>query len=103
MSEVCQVKRTLVYVASAVALGVAFTLVPLVAFAQIRFYGQPPLEAIGRSMREIENSGSYPTSRVTADEVETLGASFAIAAIAYALFKRKTSTRRIRQIRPYPY
>ncbi len=103
MLEACSVNRMLVYVASAVALGVAFTLVPLVAFAQIRFYGQPSLEALSRSMREIEDSGSYLTSRVTAAEVEALGASFAIAAVAYVLLKRKTSTRRIRQIRPYPY
>jgi len=93
------VNRALVYVITAVVLGLAMTLVPTWLFlASADQHGKPGIrgaslqfrseDLIPPLLKEQNNNGS-----VSSKEVEVLGISFIVASIVYIAFKRKMPRR----------
>jgi hypothetical protein len=94
--EETAVNKSAVYVATAIVLGLAMTLVPALFFVMcadeygkdaqysysVRGENLPPL---------LESTEHNHIKTVSSEEVEILAFSLVIASIVYVLFKRKTS------------
>ena len=84
-------KRTIVYFAAAIVLGIALTLSPLITLAEIKPVDNhmATLSALQKSMMELESYALEKQGRLS-DEVTVLAVSFIIACIGYMVLKRKT-------------
>lgn len=95
-------KRALVYSALAIILGLTIVLAPLIALAQIKKQDSYRLpETLSKQFREVEGSPSDASKSTS--EVESLGACFAIALVAYVFFRGKRPEREYRIIGKIPY
>jgi len=82
-------KKTLLYTAVAVVLGLSMTLIPLVTLAELKpenHYATP--HSFSRALEGLEGSHVNTQTSSSAD-VEVLAVSFAVAFAVYVLFKRR--------------
>jgi hypothetical protein len=87
--EADALKKILVYSVIAVVLGLLFVMVPLIISAETKagnHYVMP--ESVSRGFGKLEGSRLGESKPVNAD-LEILAVSFAIALVAYILFKRR--------------
>jgi hypothetical protein len=107
--EADAVRKTLIYFAAAVVLGLAFMLVPLITLAETMTQDHPSFpESLGMlpdSLRKLAEVESPPRDRPRSStfDVEVLGVSFIVALIAYVLFKRRLPERKYRMIGQIPF
>jgi hypothetical protein len=91
-------KRAWLYLASAVAVGLALVLVPLVTLANIRAN-----DSLSEHLQSLEGNTSSDSAKNQNNEVDVLAISFFVALAAYALLKHKTPRQPNRDFSPYPF
>jgi len=106
--EANTLRRTLLYSAVAVVIGLLLTLVPLITLAEIKagynHYAMP--SSLSQRMETLEGARAHfdaDTPRYSAYDLEILAFSFVIALVAYVLFKRRTPHHDHRWSGPFPY
>lgn len=89
-------KKTLLYLSTAVVLGILVTIVPLITVAQIGSTGNRQNESYPSSLRkslgQLEGQYDLKPSSVNSD-LQFLTVSFVIALVAYILVKHKMPKR----------
>lgn len=95
-------RKVLLYIITAVVLGLLMTLVPLVTFAKITpTHTDAEAYLFSKSLRALEGIRASTPTYSHAD-VEVLVISFVVALIVYILFKRRTPHYELPAFRP-PY
>jgi branched-subunit amino acid ABC-type transport system permease component len=87
--EARHLRKTLLYTAVAVVLGLSMTLIPLVTLAELKpenHYAMP--HSFSRALEGLEGAHVNVQTSSTED-VEVLAVSFAVAFAVYVLFKRR--------------
>jgi hypothetical protein len=100
--EARRMKKTLLYIAIAVILGLSLTIVPLITLAEIKTgdtYVMP--QSLSGQLEKLEGSHANMTSS-NATDVEVLGVSFVIALVVYVVFKPRRP-HRDRSVITLPY
>lgn len=89
-------KKTLLYLSTAVVLGILVTIVPLITVAQIGITGNRQNESytssLAHSLGQLEGQNDLKTSSANSD-LEFLTVSFVIALVAYILVKYRLPKR----------
>jgi len=97
-------KKILLYLLVAIALGLSLTLIPLITLAEIKtedhyatFFSLP------EQMEKLERSAdSLDKPTYSSEGVEVFAISFIIASAVYLSLRRRTPRHDYRWIRPYP-
>lgn len=97
-------RKNLLYLTSAIIVGLLMVLVPLVTVAGIETDNATSLpEFTMKGMNTLDKTQLVDASRIPSNEVEALAISFFVALFAYALFKRKHPRRYDKTIGSYAY
>jgi hypothetical protein len=97
-------RKTLLYLTSAIIIGLLVVFVPLVTVAEINAENTiSPSAYTQEGLKTLDRTQFVDASRIPPNEVEALAISFFIALAAYILFKRKHPRRYNRTIGPYVY
>ena len=94
-------KKIPLYLLVAVILGLSLTLVPLVTINAENGYNAIP-QSIQQRLKTLEGYDSGATTYSDSD-VKIFAISFAIALIAYLLFKHSSPRRDREWVKPYPF
>ncbi len=96
-------KKTLLYIAIAIVLGLLMTLIPTWLFLVEADEQGKLTETFGRRLPFLGPSERNHVEPISTRDVETLGISFIIASIIYVLFRRKTPRRNYIWPPTHPY
>jgi len=100
--EATRLRKTLIYSALAIILGLALVLLPLFTVAELRSqYEKQPQPSLAQRFKYIESPP--PDSARFSSDVEVLSACFAIALVAYVFFRGKRSHREDRTLHSVPF
>jgi len=79
-------KKTLLYLLAAGALGILVTVLPLITIAQVGIGGSTPQStSLGKGLRQLDGGDGSRSSQVNSTDLTVLAVSFIIAFLAYAL------------------
>jgi len=82
-------KKTLLYLLAAGALGILVTVLPLITIAKVGIGGNTPSmpqsTSLGRGLRQLDGGDGSRSSQVNSTDLTVLAVSFIIAFLAYAL------------------
>jgi hypothetical protein len=88
-----KMKKTLLYLLSAVILGILITIVPLITIAQIESGNKNPNQSyeqsLGQGLKQLDKGNGSNNSNADNSDVVILAISFTIALIAYGLVEHK--------------
>ena len=97
-------KKTLLYSAAAVVLGLLLTLVPLITLAKIRpYYYHAMRNSLPEKLETLDGTYGFRGYSYSAADVNVFAISFVVALVVYMLFKRRRPHRDYRWVGPYPY
>jgi uncharacterized protein YfaQ (DUF2300 family) len=102
--EAQQLKRNLLYVIAALALGVAIVLVPLVTRAEIMDAQLWSRQSLSQALRDLDGqSSNVNLPEVSASDLEILTLGFIAALIMYLWLRSRRPDRKHRWIGYVPY
>jgi hypothetical protein len=91
-------RKTWLCLMSAVTIGLAFILIPLVTVTELRTD-----DSFAMHMESLEGNRSSDVAQSPSHEIDMLAISFFVALAVYALSRRKTPKRSYKAFNPYPF